>query len=48
VLREADAVVAEGLIDAHFVAMFPALAAARLAAAAGRWDDAAVSAAVGR
>jgi LuxR family maltose regulon positive regulatory protein len=43
-LREAEAAVADGLTDVHFVAMFPALAAARLAAARGRWDDAAVSA----
>jgi LuxR family transcriptional regulator, maltose regulon positive regulatory protein len=41
VLREADGVVAAGLVDSHFVAMFPALAAARLAAAQGRWHDAA-------
>jgi LuxR family maltose regulon positive regulatory protein len=40
VLRRADAVVADGLVDAHFVAMLPALAAARLALARGRWDDA--------
>jgi LuxR family maltose regulon positive regulatory protein len=44
VLHEADAVVADALIHAHFVAMFPALAAARLAALRGRWDDALVSA----
>jgi LuxR family transcriptional regulator, maltose regulon positive regulatory protein len=44
-LREADAFVAEGLVDTHFVAMFPALARARLAAARGRWHDAATSAA---
>jgi LuxR family maltose regulon positive regulatory protein len=44
-LREAEEAVADGLIDVHFVAMFPALAAARLAAARGRWDDAAAGAA---
>src|SRR3954463_7560587 len=44
VLNEADSAVADGLSDAHFVAMFPALAAARLAALRGRWDDAVVSA----
>jgi ATP/maltotriose-dependent transcriptional regulator MalT len=44
-LAEADVVVADGLIDAHFVAMLPALAAARLAAARGRWRDAAQRAA---
>jgi LuxR family maltose regulon positive regulatory protein len=43
-LREAEAAVTDGLTDVHFVAMFPALAAARLAAARGRWDDAAASA----
>jgi LuxR family maltose regulon positive regulatory protein len=46
VLREADGVVAAGLVDTHFVAMFPALAAARLAAAQGRWHDAGRHAAV--
>ncbi|MGY1726992.1 LuxR C-terminal-related transcriptional regulator [Geodermatophilus sp. SYSU D01062] len=44
-LREADALVADGLIDTHFVAMFPSLAAARLAAGHGRWHDAAKRAA---
>jgi LuxR family maltose regulon positive regulatory protein len=44
-LRETEVTVADGLIDVHFVAMFPALAAARLAATRGRWDDAAASAA---
>jgi LuxR family maltose regulon positive regulatory protein len=43
-LREAEAAVTDGLTDVHFVAMFPALAAARLAAARGRWDDAAAPA----
>jgi LuxR family transcriptional regulator, maltose regulon positive regulatory protein len=44
-LTEAQEVIADGLVDVHFVAMFPALAAARLAAARGRWDDAAAAAA---
>jgi LuxR family maltose regulon positive regulatory protein len=44
-LREADGIVAEELVDTHFVAMFPALAGARLAAARGRWREAAESAA---
>jgi LuxR family maltose regulon positive regulatory protein len=43
-LRDAEAALADGLTDVHFVAMFPALAAARLAAARGRWDDAAAAA----
>jgi LuxR family transcriptional regulator, maltose regulon positive regulatory protein len=37
---EADRVVADALVDGHFVAMLPALAAARLAALRSRWDDA--------
>jgi LuxR family transcriptional regulator, maltose regulon positive regulatory protein len=45
VLARASAVVADARVDAHFVAMFPALAAARLAVARGRWADAAVAAA---
>ncbi|HEY4624565.1 MAG TPA: LuxR C-terminal-related transcriptional regulator [Blastococcus sp.] len=44
--RKADVMVAEGLVDTHFVAMFPALAGARLAAVHGRWHDAATRAAV--
>jgi LuxR family maltose regulon positive regulatory protein len=44
-LAEAEDAVADGLVDVHFVAMFPALAAARLAAARGRWEDAAAAAA---
>jgi LuxR family maltose regulon positive regulatory protein len=39
-LQEADAVVADALVHAHFVAMFPALAAARVAGLRGRWDEA--------
>ncbi|MCV2491950.1 LuxR C-terminal-related transcriptional regulator [Geodermatophilus sp. YIM 151500] len=44
VLGQADAVVADALVDAHFVAMFPSLAAARLALQRGRWEDAVVHA----
>ncbi|MGY1663801.1 LuxR C-terminal-related transcriptional regulator [Geodermatophilus sp. SYSU D00705] len=44
VLARASAVVADARVDGHFVAMFPALAAARLAVARGRWDDATVAA----
>jgi LuxR family transcriptional regulator, maltose regulon positive regulatory protein len=44
VLGRADAVVVDARVDAHFVAMFPALAAARLAVVRGRWDDAVVAA----
>ena len=43
-VRDADAEVAQTLSDAHFVAMFPALARARLAAAVGRRDEAATAA----
>ena len=44
VLGRASAVVADARVDAHFVAMFPALAAARLALARGRWHDATAAA----
>jgi LuxR family transcriptional regulator, maltose regulon positive regulatory protein len=44
-LAEAEDAVADGLVDVHFVAMFPALATARLAGARGRWEDAAAAAA---
>ncbi|MGY1616746.1 LuxR C-terminal-related transcriptional regulator [Geodermatophilus sp. SYSU D00691] len=40
-LGRADAAVADARVDTHFVAMFPALAAARLAMVRGRWADAA-------
>ncbi len=39
-VREVDAEVEQTLSDAHFVAMFPALARARLAAATGNWIEA--------
>jgi LuxR family maltose regulon positive regulatory protein len=43
-LAEADAEVVQAIGDAHFVAMFPALARARLAAALGNRDEAAAAA----
>jgi LuxR family transcriptional regulator, maltose regulon positive regulatory protein len=39
-VREVDAEVTQTLSDAHFVAMFPALARARLAAVSGDWVEA--------
>ncbi|MGY1672678.1 LuxR C-terminal-related transcriptional regulator [Geodermatophilus sp. SYSU D00710] len=43
-IARADDVVADAAVGAHFVAMSPALAAARLALLRGRWEDAADSA----
>jgi LuxR family maltose regulon positive regulatory protein len=43
-LARAEAEVASTVSDAHFVAMFPALARARLTMATGTWDDALASA----
>jgi LuxR family maltose regulon positive regulatory protein len=39
-VRDVDAEVEQTLSDAHFVAMFPALARARLAAVSGQWAEA--------
>jgi LuxR family maltose regulon positive regulatory protein len=44
ILRDAETAVGDAVIGTHFVAMFPALAAARSAALRGRWDDALASA----
>ncbi|MGY1642615.1 LuxR C-terminal-related transcriptional regulator [Geodermatophilus sp. SYSU D00703] len=44
VLGRADAAAADAAVRSHFVAMFPALATARLAVLRGRWDDATVAA----